>query len=416
MIKEYSVDHENALLGAMMLDPSVYDDLEVCTEWFKQPVQKRIAQAIERVIIGGGKPDIINVWDLLKGGDLNPGIITKMTSSVPSSANAGYYAEILKRNHEFCQLEALRPHLDDWLKCGDAAEVLFNLDKYITSITDNEKSGVDDFRKQLHKAIDQVEKSYNSKKELDGLSTGYRSLDLLLCGIQDGDFVIIGARPSIGKTTLMMNLVINIASLNIPVGVFTLEMRGVSLAKREIAARARINFSSVRIGKITTSEFGRIVDQAGFLGSLTIYIDDTAGITITRLWQRARQMKRKGVKIIFVDYLSLIRHPNQNKPRHEQMSEISQALKNIGRELNIPIVALSQLTRTAENKMPLLSDLRESGSLEQDADSILFLHRERDSDETQIIVAKQRNGATGTVKMLFKREILRFEELYVGKE
>jgi replicative DNA helicase len=411
MIKEYSPDHENALIGAIFLNPNVYDELEVNIGWFRQPKQKRIAQAMQDIINSGMQPDIINVHDKIKY-EVDAAFISQMTSCVPTSANAGYYADILKRNHEFCQLEQLRLHMGEWLKTEDASSMLYEIDKYITSISESDNSKVVHFGAKIHEAINQILAAHARKGELDGLSTGYHSLDNYLCGMAPGDFIIIGARPGHGKSTLMMNIATNIASNRIPVGIFELEMSGVNLAKREMAGGLRVDYKQIRTGNLSNPELTRLVTVAGDLNACQIYIDDTPGIQIAKLWQRARQMKRKGVQIIFIDYITLIRHPNNKLKQWEAVSEIGNSIKQIARELSIPIVALSQLRREGADKPPRMEDIRASGSLEQDADTIIFIYCKEDEDNTDIIFAKNRNGPLGTVQMVFRREYLKFCEIY----
>jgi replicative DNA helicase len=413
--KEYSVEHENALLGAMLIDNTVHDFCEVCVDWFKQSKQRQVAQAIHEIIDAGGCADLMSVYDRVKP-DIEPMFISKLTSNVPSAANAQYYADILRENHEFSLVEKLPARLADWLKCGDASGVLFEIDKYLNTVF-NQDQKVRKFSSVVSEAMEQIEASYKSKKELDGLSSGWRSLDDMLCGIPDGDLLIIGARPSIGKSAFAMNMATAIAEQNIPVGFFSLEMRGVNLAKRSIAGKMKKNYKDIRIGRLVNSDFPKLLTACGQLEYMPLYLDDTSGIGIGKLCQRIRQMKRKGVKIIFIDYLTLIMHPDQKQTFYVQVTDICRMLKNLARKINIPIVVLSQLKRTTENKPPILSDLAQSGNIEADADTIIFLHREnRDKGETQVHVAKQRNGETGIIKMMFLLQELRFEEMYQGRD
>jgi replicative DNA helicase len=245
-------------------------------------------------------------------------------------------------------------------------------------------------------------------------------------GFQNSEFIIIGARPSVGKTALALTMAANMAiHRKIPVGFFTLEMADMALMQRLLSSEARINSEKLRTGMLRPADFHNLTEAAGRIYEAPLFIDDTPNIKLLDLRAQARRMKSKeGIKILFVDYIGLIEPENKNNvPRHEQVAEISRSLKSLARELELPIVCLSQVGRQSEGKPPTLADLRESGSIEQDADVVLFLHREREDTrdahgqegggagnvETDLVIAKQRNGPVGTVKLAFLPHYTKFE-------
>jgi len=264
----------------------------------------------------------------------------------------------------------------------------------------------------LPEAVEQIEKAYRTSGELQKVTSGYTQIEKLTNGFQPGDLIILGARPSIGKTSLALNMATRISvKYSVPVGFFSCEMSRQQLVNRIIAAEGKINLAGIRSGVIRESDFSRITGVCAKLYLSQLIIDDTPDISLAQLKSKSRQMKRMGCQIIFVDYLTLIRYGKAQVPRHERVGEISKSLKSLARELEIPIMALSQVGRSAEGRMPTLSDLRQSGEIEEDADLIMLLHRERDQQETRICVAKNRNGATDTVSLAFLPQFVCFETL-----
>jgi len=298
-------------------------------------------------------------------------------------------------------------------------------EKYIFEINDRQQSSgsFKDAREVIQQTITAIEKRYQTKDNYTGVPGGFSALDDMTSGFQNQEMIIIGARPSVGKTAFALSLASNVAiAQGIPCGFFTLEMSAMSLMQRIIASEARINSQRLRSGLLRPSDFNALTDAAGRIYEAPLYIDDTPNIRLLELRSSARRMKSKhDVKILIVDYIGLISTEDKSIPRHEQMAEVSRSLKSLARELDIPIIALSQVGRQSEGKEPGLADLRESGAIEQDADMVMFLHRDRGiSDEgegppemieTQLIVAKQRNGPVGTVKLAFIPHFTKFETL-----
>ncbi|MFW5811859.1 MAG: replicative DNA helicase, partial [Alkalispirochaetaceae bacterium] len=275
----------------------------------------------------------------------------------------------------------------------------------------------------VEQTVEAIEKLYHTKDDYTGIPSGFPALDNMLSGFQNSEFIIIGARPSVGKTALALSMAANIAiHQKIPCGFFTLEMSDMAVMQRLLASEARIGSQSLRTGMLKPSDFKNLIDAAGLIYEAPLWIADTPSMRLLDLRAQARRMRSQyGVRIIFIDYLTLVSSENGELPRHEQIAEISRSLKALARELEIPVVALSQVNRDTEGKRPNLANIRESGSIEQDADVVLFLHRDRGIDregdvmpnvvETELIVAKQRNGPVGTVRIAFIPRYTKFESL-----
>jgi replicative DNA helicase len=302
--------------------------------------------------------------------------------------------------------------------------IIEEAEQKIFDITENQNTGNFKPAKDIiNRTIEAIEKLYHTKEDYTGIPSGFDSLDKMLSGFQDSEFIVIGARPSVGKTALALSMAANISiHRKIPVGFFTLEMADLALMQRLVASEARINSEALRTGILRPADFKSLTDAAGLIYEAPLYIVDIPNMKLLDLRAMARRMKSQlGIKIIFIDYLTLISAEKADIPRYEQVAEISRSLKALARELDIPVVALSQVTRDSEGKRPTLANLRESGSIEQDADVVMFLHRDRGTEreqnqasntiETELVVAKQRNGPVGTIKIAFIPRYTKFEAL-----
>jgi replicative DNA helicase len=279
----------------------------------------------------------------------------------------------------------------------------------------------------IAKTIEAIEKLYHTRDSYTGVPCGIPDLDKMTSGFQKSEFIVIDARPSVGKTALALTMASNMAIRSRrPIGFFTLEMSDMALMQRLVAAEARINSEILRTGMLKPSDFNKLTEAAGRIYEAPLFIDDSPNIKLLDLRAQARRMRQQEkVEAIFVDYIGLVEPENKyNIPRHEQVAETSRSLKSLARELDIPIICLSQVGRQSEGKAPTLADLRESGSIEQDADVVMFLHRDRgeregtsdmNNIETELIVAKQRNGPVGTVKVAFIPKYTKFESLSFEK-
>ncbi|MFH2114991.1 MAG: replicative DNA helicase [Spirochaetota bacterium] len=432
-VPPHNAEAEQAALGALLLDPDAVPHTlrYLRPDDFYVNANKHVFAAIVSLFEKGQKADLITLADEMRAMGIleNAGgaaYIAKLTDAVPSSANVEYYAKIVREcsvRRSLIKLSAnIRQKAHD-----DAVETSLLLDELQESIfevsQDRQSVTYRSVREIVPDAMKMIEKMSKSKALYTGVPSGFAELDSMTSGFQDSELIIIGARPSVGKTAFALNMASHMALREkVPVCFFSLEMSDLSLTYRLLASEARINSEKVRSGLIKPSDIQSLMDAASRIYEAPLYIVDVPNLKLLDLRSLARRMKtEKDVKIIFVDYLTLITHENADLPRWEQISSISRSLKSLARELKIPVVALSQLKREAEGKQPSLSDLRESGSIEQDADLILFIHREREIDKraderspyipTDVLIAKQRNGPVGKVSLLFFNNFTRFESL-----
>ena len=347
--------------------------------------------------------------------------ITSLTDTVPSSANIEYYAKIVMDRSTRRDLIKIATELRSsaFEVARESVDLLGEAEQKIFALNErNETTTIYSMRDVMTRTVELIDARSKSKQQFTGVPSGYAKLDSMTCGFQKQELIIIGARPSIGKTAFALSMMQNIAvEKNIPCGFFSLEMPYESIGQRLLSQEARIPSGKLRSGILTLSEFKKLQDAAGRCFNSPLYIVDTPNMKLLDLRAMARRMKvAHDVQIIFIDYIGLISTENTNAPVYEQISEISKSLKALARELEIPIVALCQVSRDAEGQEPNLAQLRGSGSIEQDADVVMFLHRDRKSldennavQEAKLIVAKQRNGMTGDVNIMFLAGYTKFE-------
>ena len=433
-IPPHNDEAEQATLGALLLDE---DAISVAIRYlrpddFYSNANRRVYKAILNLFNQGRKADIITVIEELKqSGELDlaggPAYVASLTNVVPTSANIDYYAQIVQ-DHSV-RRSLLRISSDISAKSYDEATesrlIVEEAQRYIFELTDNRQTLTYKSAKEIiPKTIEAIEKLYNTKDAFTGVPSGLNELDAMTSGFQKSELIIIGARPSVGKTALALTMAAHTAiKEKIPTAFFTLEMSDMALMQRLISSEARIESEKIRTGLLKPSDFHSLMEAAGRIYEAPLYIVDMPNMKLLDLRSQARRLRaQQKVEIIFIDYLTLITSENYQLPRHEQIAEISRSLKSLARELDIPVVALSQVRRDAEGKRPTLSDIRESGSIEQDADVVMFLHRERESDKksdserskaitTELIIAKQRNGPVGTVEIVFLPSYTKFENL-----
>ncbi|QEN06117.1 replicative DNA helicase [Thiospirochaeta perfilievii] len=430
----HNLEAEKASVGALLLNFST-EILDNVLEFVKpsdfyQNANRLVFQAIIDLSSNGSAVDLVTLVDYLTSkGELDkaggPAYIASLTSSVPTAANVSYYAKIVAENSVRRNLISVAHNIisNAHDETEDSKLIVEEAEKAIFEINDKQQTNkFKDAKEVVQATVEAIEKRYQTKDTYTGVPSGFNRLDDMTSGFQKQEMVIIGARPSVGKTAFALTLAANTAiKQKISTGFFTLEMSAESLMQRIIAAEARIESQRIRSGFLKNSDFHLLTDAAGRIYDSPLYIDDTPNITLLELRAQARRMKAKhDINIIFIDYIGLITSENKQIPRHEQMSEVSRSLKALARELDIPVVVLSQVGRQSEGKAPGLADLRESGAIEQDADMVMFLHRDRgidsddgppDSIETELIIAKQRNGPVGVVKMAFIPHYTRFEPL-----
>ena len=426
-IPPHNIDAEVATLGALLLDPEALSTVlrYLRADDFYRAAHRKVYQAILALFDRNEATDLITLCDELgRVGELEAcggmARISQLTSAVPTSANVEYYARIVQALSMRRELQRIAASIiaDSFDDSREVRIIIEEAERRIFEITDRQQSGSFRLAREIiNQTVDAIERLYHSSGSYTGIPSGFADLDNLTSGFQNSEFVVIGARPSVGKTALALTMAANIAvQQRKPVGFFTLEMSAVALMQRLLAAEARLDSNRIRSGMLRPSDFHKITDAAGRLYDAPLFIEDSPNLKLLDLRAQARRMKSNhSIEIVFIDYLTLISSENQDLPRHEQIAEISRSLKALARELDVPVLALSQVRRETEGKLPTLADLRESGSIEQDADVVMFLHRERGTDEnlnereTDLIVAKQRNGPVGKINLTFFPEYTTFE-------
>ena len=410
-----------------MLDPEALSTVlrYLRADDFYRAAHRKVYQAILALFDRNEAIDLITLSDELnRVGELDAcggmARISQLTSAVPTSANVEYYARIVQALSMRRELQRIAASIisDSFDDSREVRYIIEEAERRIFEITDRQQTGSFRLAREIiNQTVDAIERLYHSSGTYTGIPSGFGDLDNLTSGFQNSEFVVIGARPSVGKTALALTMAAHIAvQQRKPVGFFTLEMSAVALMQRLLAAEARLDSNRIRSGLLRPSDFHKITDAAGRLYDAPLFIEDSPNLKLLDLRAQARRMKSNhSVEIVFIDYLTLISSENQDLPRHEQIAEISRSLKALARELDVPVLALSQVRRETEGKLPTLADLRESGSIEQDADVVMFLHRERGTDEnlnereTDLIVAKQRNGPVGKINLTFFPEYTTFE-------
>ncbi|MDR2797537.1 MAG: replicative DNA helicase [Treponema sp.] len=423
---------EQATLGALLLDKEAIATAiqYLRPDDFYSHANNKVYDAILNLFNKGLTADILTVSEELRqNGKLEevggPAYVASLTNVVPSSANIEYYAQTvqnyaLRRALIRVSNEVIAKTFDE---SQESRSILEETQQQIFELTDKGHTfSFRDTKEILKQTIEVIDRLYKLKKNITGIPSGFDELDKLTAGFQASELIIIGARPSMGKTALALTMASHIAIRNkIPTAFFTLEMSDLALMLRLISSEAMIHANAIRTGFLTAADFTNLLEAASNIYDAPLYIVDMPNMKLLDLRAQARRLRaQQQVEIIFIDYLTLISSENARLQRHEQIAEISRSLKSLARELKIPIVALSQLTREAEKDKPNLSSIRESGSIEQDADVVMFLHRERDSDQkaddkdmeagkkTNLILAKQRNGPVGTIELLFMAKYTKF--------
>ncbi|MBD5289604.1 MAG: replicative DNA helicase [Bacteroides sp.] len=434
------IELEEAVLGALMLEKDAY--MNVCDtlvpESFYEPVNQKIYSAIQTLGLSQRPIDMLTVTEQLRvdgtleeiGGALH---ITELTGRVLSAANVEYHAKIIAQKYLARRLITFASEVEGkaFDESNDVDDLLQETEGLLFEISQTQlKRDVTQIDPVLNEAIEQIQLAANSETGLSGLRTGFTDLDKMTAGWQNSDLIIIAARPAMGKTAFILSMAKNMAiDFNIPVAIFTLEMPNVQLMKRILSNVVELEGEKIKTGRLSPEEWDRLNNRVKNVFSSPLYLDETPSLSITELRTKARRLVReKGVKIIMIDYLQLMTGSGQKfGSREQEVSTISRSLKAMAKELNIPVIALSQLNRsteTREDKRPILSDLRESGAIEQDADIVCFIHRPEyytraDVDAEgknirgvgEIIIAKHRNGAVGDVQMRFVSKYARFEDL-----
>jgi len=435
-IPPHSQEAEQAVLGGLLLNNEAWDEVaeRVGPKDFYRKEHRLIFQVVDQLVEEEKPCDLVTVSQALTHrGELDDvggmTYLSDLARNTPSAANINAYADIVRERSILRQLiqvshgiaeQSFNPKGTPSLEILDAAE------SAIFEIAEQQKkgSGPQDIKTVLKKAVDRIDELYKNKNALTGLTTGFEELDKMTSGLQPSDMVVVAGRPSMGKTTFAMNLCENVAlKAHKPVLVFSMEMPADAIVMRMLSSLGRINQTSIRSGRLDQDDWPRITSAIQMLSEQKFFIDDTPALSPLELRTRARRVARDcggQLGMIMIDYLQLMQVPGSDS-RVNEISEISRSLKGLAKELNCPVVALSQLNRSLEqrpNKRPVMSDLRESGAIEQDADVIMFLYRDEvyNQDTTEkgigeVIIGKQRNGPIGTVRVAFRGEYLRFDDL-----
>ena len=433
-----SEEAEKSTLGSMLLDreaiPTAVESLE--PEDFYWQKHAIIYNAICQLFDQGDPVDLVTLSEKLREEDKleevgGASYITSVVNSVPTAANIKHYAEIVEEKSILRNLIKTSNQISK-LGYKDEGEVDDLLDQAESLIFEvSEKRSVKEFsgiKDVLMDTFDDLEELHENQEDVTGVPTGFRDLDKMTSGFQESDLIIIAARPSMGKTALALNIGQYAAvEEDTSVAIFSLEMSKSQLVQRMLCSEAQVNSHRLRTGQLRDTDWRRLSQAAGRLGESNIFIDDTPGITVMEMRAKARRIKAEhGLDLILIDYLQLMQGSGGSESRQQEVSKISRSLKGLGRELNVPVVSLSQLSRAVEqrnDKRPQLSDLRASGSIEQDADVVAFIYRDEyynpDTEKkgiTEIIVGKQRNGPVGTVELAFQKEYTKFVDLSKREE
>lgn len=434
-IPPQNIDAEKSLLGACLIDEDVIADVAelVRHDDFYDKQHGIVYGGMMRLYEKHKPVDLLTLTDELKKKDEldtigGSAFLTELTNYVPSAAHARSYAEIVATNAVRRRLIKASADISElgFDENTTTQELLERAEAELFSVSDQSlKQDLVSLESILTESFDRIEELHRNKGELRGIRTGYRDLDNMTAGLQRSDLIILAARPAMGKTTLVTNLAYNVATIaKQPVLFFSLEMSKEQLVDRMLADASGVDSWNIRTGNLSDEDFGKLSEAMGEMAEAPIYIDDTPGLSVLEMRTKARRKHHEQpLGLIIVDYLQLMQAAgNHNGNRVQEVSEISRGLKLIARELNVPLIALSQLSRTVETRtppIPQLSDLRESGSIEQDADIVSFIYRpgyyEPDNPEVQnitdLIIAKHRNGPVGKVQLYFHPERLRFMSL-----
>lgn len=415
---------ERATLGALLLNGDAIETVRqfLQSDNFSTMANKLVFKAIFSLYKDGHPADIITVMEELRhAGDLDrsggPAYVASLTNGVPSSVNVEHYAKIvLDRSVRRSLLNIANQIIADvYDESIEYRTILEQVQQKIFYLTENNQTHpYKKLDKIVPELIDEIDAQIKSGKTITGIPSGFYKLDEITFGFQPSDYIVIGARPSVGKTALALTMADHIAvKKKIPTAFFSLEMSDKSLVRRLLSSESKIDSENLRIGMLKVSDYQKLQDGAALLYEAPLYIVDSPNMKLLDLRAQARRLRmQEKVEIIFVDYMTLVTPENTKLQTFDQFAEVSKALKSLARELDIPIVVLSQLNRDVkEDKEPELSNIRASGAIEQDADLVLLLRRKKGATEAMIDVAKQRNGKTGLVDIVYLPQYTRFENL-----
>ena len=430
-----NIEAEQSILGGILLDNEVFHRvLEVLNEEdFYHAAHRKVFLSMIELYENNEPVDLITLTNALKNKNQLDEIrgvsyLTSLVDSIPTTANISYYAKIVKEKSILRRLINKTAEIASmsYDSTGDVDEVLDQAERAIFEISENKiKPSFYSIKEMIKHSFKTIERLYEKKELITGVPTGFEGIDRFTSGFQLSDLVIIAGRPSMGKTSFALNIAQYAAiEANVPVGIFSLEMSKEQLSLRMLCSEAKVDAQRLRTGFLSESDWPKLTRAVGSLSEAPIFVDDTPALSILEMRAKARRLKsEKGLGLIIVDYLQLMRGRVNVERREQEISEISRSLKALAKELNLPVVALSQLNRRVEerhDKRPQLADLRESGAIEQDADVIIFIYRDEiynksedneNKGNAEIIIGKQRNGPIGMTKLAFIDKFATFENL-----
>ena len=435
-VMPFSNEAEQSVLGAMFLDMERIPDVieAVRADDFYLPRNKELFEAMMDIYSVGKPIDLVTLLDQLTlRGSLasigGPDYILEVTATLPTTANVKHYVRIVEEKSTLRKLIRAAAELSDqcYSQTEEVETVLELAERSIFDITQSRLTkGFTHIKTLLGQNLDKLAELADHKTETTGVPTGFSDLDRITVGLQPSDLILVAARPAMGKSSFAINIAQHAAVKNrSPIALFTLEMSDIQVAARMLASEAMVSGESLKKGNIADADWGKLAEAIDVLSNSPIYIDDTSGISPAEIGAKCRRLKMEhGLGLVVIDYLQLMAGSRRTDNRQQEISEISRSLKVLAKDLNVPIIALSQLNRAPEartNHRPMLSDLRESGAIEQDADIVMFLYRDdyynEESEEpntAECIIAKHRNGEVGTVKLAWIKEYTKFADLAVG--
>lgn len=432
-ILPHSVEAEQAVIGSMILDREaimVASEIVMGEDFYNRQYGILFETMVE--LNDKGYPvDLVTLQDKLKEKDVPPEVsslefVRDLLGMVTTSANIKYYANIVAEKSTLRRLIKLNEEIANTCYVGKESleNILEDTEKRVFQLV--QKRNTEDFtpiRQVVMNAMDRIEAASRQKGVVTGIATGFLDLDYRTAGLQPSDLILIAARPSMGKTAFVLNIAQHIAfKLNLTVAIFSLEMSKEQLVNRLFSLQSSVDAQNLRTGQLNDEEWEKLIESAGVIGRSNLFIDDTPGISIAELRTKCRKLKLEhNLSIVIIDYLQLMSGSGRSDSRQQEISDISRALKGLARELHVPVVALSQLSRAVEQRpdhRPMMSDLRESGAIEQDADVVMFIYRDdyynhdtEKKDIAEIIIGKQRNGPIGTVELAWLPKYTRFANL-----
>ena len=435
----HSIEAEQAVVGSMLMDrDAILTSSEIISgEDFYQTAYGVIFDTVVEIYNEGKPVDLITLQERLKEKDVPAEIsslefVRDLVTAVPTSANVKYYAEIVAEKSMLRRLIKLNDEISNMCYVGkESMEAVLEItEKKVFELVQKRNTG--DFvpiKDVVLSALEKIESASKTSGSVTGIPTGFLDLDYKMSGLQPSDLILVAARPSMGKTAFVLNIAQHVAfKANKSVAIFSLEMSKEQLVNRLFSLESQVDSQSLRTGNLKDEDWEKLIESAGIIGKSKLIIDDTPGISISELRSKCRKFKlEQGLDLIIIDYLQLMtgRVGGRSESRQQEISDISRALKGLARELNVPVIALSQLSRAVEQRpdhRPMLSDLRESGAIEQDADVVMFIYRDdyynKDTEMkniAEIIIAKQRNGSIGTVNLTWLPNYTKFAN-YLRKE